>query len=82
MRPYGGGLPGQILGYGLLSQGEALGEYLGGDAGGQVGRGAGNLGILGMLGATAMKAHPVGRIASLAFAAPSLMDLYSQSQGK
>ena len=35
-----------------------------------------------MLGATAMKAHPVGRIASLAFAAPSLMDLYSQSQGK
>tara|TARA_R100000808_G_scaffold15993_1_gene36450 strand:- start:25722 stop:26915 length:1194 start_codon:yes stop_codon:yes gene_type:complete len=82
MRPYGGGLPAQILGYGLLSQAQSLGEYLGGDAGGQVGRGLGNLGILGMLGATALKAHPVGRIASLAFAAPSVMDLYSQAQGK
>jgi hypothetical protein len=82
MKPYGGGLPGQILGYGLLSQGGALGEYLGGDAGREVGRGAGSLGILGMLGMGALKATPMGRATSLAFAVPSIMDLYSQSQGK
>ena len=77
-----GGLPGNILGYAALSQGGALGEYLGGDEGREIGRGAGNLGILGMLAKGAMTATPYGKIAQAAFAIPSLLDLYNQSQGK
>tara|TARA_Y100000004_G_scaffold84880_1_gene95264 strand:- start:8024 stop:9226 length:1203 start_codon:yes stop_codon:yes gene_type:complete len=74
--------PGGILGYAALGQGGALGEYLGGETGREVGRGLGNLGILGMLAKGAVSMSPWGRVAQAAFAIPSLIDLYQQSQGK
>ena len=77
-----GGLPGNILGYAALSQGGALGEYLGGDTGREVGRGAGNIGILGMLAKGAMTATPYGRFAQAALSIPTLIDIYNQAKGK
>ena len=74
--------PGGILGYAALGQGGALGEYLGGETGRETGRGLGNLGILAMLAKGAVGMSPWGRVAQTAFAIPSLIDLYQQSQGK
>ena len=81
-RAFSMGSPGGILGYAALGQGGALGEYLGGETGREVGRGLGNLGILGMLAKGAIGMSPWGRAAQAAFAIPSLIDLYQQSQGK
>ena len=70
------------VGAGALWSLPAIGEYLGGQEGQEVGRTASNLGLLGLAGRTAMQGTLPGRVASAAiYGLPAGLDLWNQITG-